>query len=206
MRLEYPLQEILHCKLGLQYGSLGNGTFRGWVSWEVIRWQSKLALVRWAVSKWGDSCTSACCSFILCVLLHAGESHHALLPVADWFHALLHAVSFLFISLLCKITVRGLCPGFWHCTVLIVISLFLSVSLCLCLSLCVSVSVYLCVYVCVCLCVIPEHVCRGQRPVWRSWFSPSTVWISRIELKSSGLASVHLLSEPWYHVPWATEL
>lgn len=48
-----------------------------------------------------------------------------------------------------------------------------------------------CFYILVCVyayihAYVPQHECRGQKTTCKSCFSPSTMWILRIELRSSG--------------------
>lgn len=45
---------------------------------------------------------------------------------------------------------------------------------------------YLCVWVCMGTC-ISRHTCEGQRPPWCCWFSPYTVRVLEVELRSSRL-------------------
>ena len=62
---------------------------------------------------------------------------------------------------------------------------------------CVCVCMYACVCVCVCVCVCAQVcTCATQRITWGSQFSPSTLWVPGIKLRSLDLAAsaFHLLA------------
>lgn len=45
---------------------------------------------------------------------------------------------------------------------------------------------FICMYVCMCTHML-WHVCGGQKATYRSWFSPTTLWVLGTEPNSSGL-------------------
>jgi hypothetical protein len=61
------------------------------------------------------------------------------------------------------------------------------------------VSMCLCVHLCV-----PQCICGGQRLTYGSWFSPHTMWLPEIKLRSSGLVALNLVVSTSNH--WAISL
>lgn len=60
-----------------------------------------------------------------------------------------------------------------------------------------SLTLFYIVYVCICVCMymyLSQHMCRGQKTTCKIQFSPSTVWILDIELRSSSLGASALSS------------
>jgi hypothetical protein len=62
--------------------------------------------------------------------------------------------------------------------------------MCVCVCVCVCVCACACACACACSCA-----CEGQTTIWRSYFSSSTRWFLRFELRSSLSITAPLITE-----------